>query len=391
VLPLRYSIGNLFARRTRTALTVGVIALVVLAITLFTGLVSSLQRTLVSTGNERTLVVLRKGSTNDGSSSVPLEAYQTVRFFEGVARDSEGQPLVSPELVIQPFFNTKDGGRENVLVRGVEPVALRVHEHVKLVEGRMFTPSTNEAVVGRSVTSRYTGAELGREIEFGRGTWKVVGIFEANGSSTESEVWVDVRQLADDAKRPVPYSGLRVRVADGADRDALARRIGDDPRWALDATPETEYYAKQAESANFFYIIVIGLAVLAGVGATFGATNTLYASVQARRAEIGTLRAIGFSRGAILSSFLIESIALALLGFVLGAISAIVLGQVVSAALGGIAFGAATFTTNIVELRVVPSDLVAAASLALAIGLVGGFFPALRAAQLRPIEALRKA
>jgi putative ABC transport system permease protein len=390
-LPLRYSLGNLAARRTRTLLTMGGIALVVIATTLFAGLVSSLQRTLVSSGQPRNLIVLRKGATNDGSSALPLEAYQTLRFLPGVARGADGEPLASPELVVQPFFRTRGGGRENVLVRGVEPVALRVHDEVKIVEGRMFTPSSGEVIVGSGVAGRYEGAELGSELEFGRGRWRVVGRFEAGGSSYESEVWVDVRELANDAKRPLPYSGLRVRVADGTDLDALARRIGDDPRWALEAMREVEYYAKQAESANVFYVIVVGLAVLAGIGASFGATNTLYAAVESRRAEIGTLRALGFGRAAILGSFLVESLTLALGGFAVGALVAAVLGRVISAMLGGIGFGAATFTTSVVTLRVGPSDLAAALALALAIGLVGGLAPAARAARLRPVEALRRA
>ena len=169
-----------------------------------------------------------------------LDAYQNVRFFEGIARDAAGNPLVSPELVVQPFFMRANGGRENVLVRGVEPIALAVHDEVKIVEGRMFQPSTGEVIIGRNVEGRYLGAELGRALEFGRNTWQVVGIFESGGTSLESEVWSDVRQLASDAKRTVPYSGLRVRVADGADMDALARRIGDDPRYALEATPERD-------------------------------------------------------------------------------------------------------------------------------------------------------
>lgn len=390
-LPLRYPLGNLAARPARTALTVGVIALVVVATTLFAGLVSSLKDTLVSTGHPRNLIVLRKGSTNDGSSALPLEAYQALRFFAGIARGPDGDPLASPELVVQPFFRTRDGGRENVLVRGVEPVALRVHDEVEVVEGRMFAASSGEVIVGRGVAGRYAGAAVGDTLEFGRGRWRVVGLFEAGGSSFESEVWADVRELANDARRPVAYSGLRLRLADGADRDALARRIADDSRWALEAKPETDYYAEQAESANVFYLIVIGLAVLAGVGAAFGATNTLYAAVQSRRAEIGTLRALGFPRIAILSSFLVEALAVALGGFVVGAAAAALLGWAVSSALGGIAFGAATFTTNVVQLRVGASDLVFALGLALAIGLVGGFFPASRAARLRPVEALRKA
>jgi ABC-type lipoprotein release transport system permease subunit len=390
-LPLSYSVRSLFARRLRTGLTVAVIALVVIATTLFLGLITSLRRTLVSTGDPQNLIVMRKGSTNDGSSQLALQALQDIRFFEGIERDAAGNPLLSPELVVQPFFWRTDGARENVLVRGVEPeAALQVHGDVEIVEGRVFRPSSGEALVGSGVAGRYRGARLGEELEFGRGRWKVVGLFESGGSSFESEVWVDARELANDAKRTLPYSSFRLRVADGADRDALMRRIDADPRHALEAMPEIDYYAEQAESANTLYVLVIGLAVLAGVGAVFGATNTLYAAVQARTAEIGTLRAIGFSRASILVSFLAESLVTAALGFAVGGALAWLLGAAVSSALGGIGFGAATFTTNVIQLRVGPSDLAAALGLAVVIGLVGGLAPARRAARLRPIEALRK-
>jgi putative ABC transport system permease protein len=391
-LPISYSVRSLFARRLRTALTVAVIALVVIAATLFLGLVSSLRRTLVTTGDERNLIVMRKGSPNDGSSQLALDALQDIRFFEGIERDAAGDPLVSPELVVQPFFWREDGGRENVLVRGVDPVvAPEVHRDVRMIEGRMFVPSSGEAVLGAGVAGRYVGARLGSELAFGRGRWKVVGVFASGGSSFESEVWVDARELANDAKRPFPYSSFRVRAGPGADLEALARRIGDDPRHALEAQPEPAYYTKQAESANVLYLIVLGLAVLAGVGAMFGATNTLYAAVQARTAEIGTLRALGFSRGSILLSFLAESLLTAAIGFAAGGALAWLLGVALSAALGGIGFGATTFSTNVIQLHVGPGDLAAALLLAVAVGLFGGLAPALRAARLRPVEALRKA
>jgi ABC-type lipoprotein release transport system permease subunit len=364
---------------------------VVLATTLLLSLVSSLRRTLVTTGSPQNLIVLRKGATNDGSSALPLEAYQAVRYFEGVAKGPDGEPLVSPELVVQPFFQRRDGGRENVLVRGVEPVALAVHDSVRIVEGRMFEPSRGEVVVGDGVAGRYAGAAVGEEIRFGRGTWKVVGRFESGGDSFESEVWADVRELARDAKRPMPYSGLRVRAAGGTDLDAFARRISDEPRWALEAERETAYYAEQSKSADALYLIVIGLAVLSGIGAICGATNTLYASVQARTAEIGTLRALGFSRGSILTAFLIESLLMAGAGFAVGGALAWVLAAAISNALGGVGFGAVTFTTNVIDLRVSWPDLGWTALLSTAIGLIGGWFPALRAARLRPVEALRRA
>jgi ABC-type lipoprotein release transport system permease subunit len=389
-LPLAYPLRSLAHRRLRTALTVAVIALVVIATTLFLALISSLQRTLVSTGSERNLIVLRKGSDNDGSSQIPLDAYQAVRFFEGIAKDPQGEPLVSPELVVQPFFYREDGGRENVLVRGVEAQALAVHREVEVVEGRMLQPSQGEAVVGRGVAMRYAGAHVGRELRFGRRSWKVVGLFDAGGSSFESEVWVDARDLAADAKRPIPYSGMRLTVADGVDRDALIRRINDDSRWTLEAKPETEYYAKQAESANALYLFVVLIAIFAGIGAMFGAMNTMYAAVIARIAEIGTLRALGFSRGSVLGAFLLESVALALLGLVVGVAVAWPLGLAVSNALGGIAFGAVTFSTNVITLRVGALDVAWAALFATVIGLAGGLAPAWRAAKLRPVEALRK-
>lgn len=390
-LPLGYPLRNLMHRRTRTAITVGVVALVVVATTLLLGLVSSLRRTLASTGDPRNLIVLRKGSNNDGSSQLPLEAYQALRFFEGIAQDDKGEPLVSPEIVVQPFFHRANGGRENVLVRGIEPAAYAVHREVRIAEGRAPTPGTLEALVGRGIAMRYPEAAVGQVLRFGRGSWQVVGILEAEGSSYESEVWVDARLLAADAKRSLPYSGFRVRAADGADLEALARRIDADPRWALEASPETDYYADQAESARTLFVIVIFVAVMAGFGASFGAANAMYASVQARTAEIGTLRAIGFSRTDVLVAFLMESVATSLLGFLLGGAIAVAAAAILSSVLGGIGFGASTFTTNVITLRVSPADLGFAAVFAALIGLGGGMMPAWHAAQLRPIDALRRA
>lgn len=390
MLPFSYSARNLWNRPLRTTMTIAVIALVVVASSLFLGLISSLKRTLVSTGHPLNLVVMRKGSDNDGASALSQAAYQAIRFYDGIARNAADQPLVSPELVVQPFFWTREGGRENVLVRGVEPIALEVHDQVRIIAGRMFEPSAAEAIVGKSLVGRYEGTTLGSELRFGRGSWKVVGIFAAEGSSFESEVWVDVRELANDAKRPLPYSAIRLRANSEADFWLLKDRIEADPRYALQAERETDYYAKQSESANSLYILVVAIAVLSGIGAGFGAANTMYAAVQSRVAEIGTLRALGFSRGSILLAFQLEALLLAVAGFVAGAGLSVVLAASVGHWLKGIGFGAATFTTNVVQLRVGAGDLIASFVLTLVIGLLAGLGPAARAASLRPIEALRR-
>jgi putative ABC transport system permease protein len=389
VLPLRYPLRSLWVRRARAALTVGVIALVVLALALLSGLVSSLKRSLESAGSARNLIVLRKGASSDGASALPLEVYQALRFFDGVARGADGEPLVSPELVVQPFATTRKGGRESAPVRGVEAAAFALREEVRIRAGRRLRPSSGEAIVGRSAAARYAGAELGGELALGNSRWRVVGVFEAGGSALDGEIWVDARQLANDAKRPSPYSSLRVRVADDADGTALRRRIEDDPRFTLAASVESEYYAKQAASADALYWVVGGLAALAGLGAAFGATNTLHAAVRARTREIGTLRALGFSRAAIAASFLFEAALIALAGFALGGGLASLGAAVISAAVGDVSMFAADGTA-LVALHVGARDLAAALALALAIGLGGALAPALRAARLRPIEALRK-
>lgn len=390
-LPLSYPVRNVRARLGRTALTIAVIALAVIATSVFLALITSLKHTLVSSGSPDNLIVLRKGSDNDGSSMLSLEAFQAIRFLDGIARLADGTPLASPEMVLQPFVPTRAGGRENVLVRGVEPVALAVHDDVRVVEGRMLRPSEGEIVVGRGVAGRYAGAEIGGEIFFGRRTYRVVGIFESGGSSFESEIWGDARDIARDATRPFPYSGIRLKLAPGADRQALVDRIESDPRYALQATPEVEYYAEQAKSAGTLYVLLVILAIPIGIAAGFGAANTMFAAVQSRTVEIGTLRALGFSRGTILRAFVIESFVLSMVGFAVGAVGTLVIAVVLRVALGGIAFGAQTFTTNVVTLRVSASDLGLALGFAAVIGLAGGFLPAWHAARLRPVEALRKA
>jgi ABC-type lipoprotein release transport system permease subunit len=389
-IPLKYNLRNLLTRKMTTLATAGGIALVVVVTILLLSLVAGLKRMLIASGSPSNLVVMRKGSTNDGSSNVTREAAQALRYLSGIARTPEGEPLVSPELINQPFMRPKGGGRENVLVRGVSPMGYVVHDNVHFIAGRPPRPTVGEAAVGIAASQRYEGAGLGETLQFGRRNWTVVGIFTADGSAFESEVWVDVDDLFNDANRST-YSGVRLTVAPGADREALIRRIADDPRISLEATPEIAYYSEQAESANTLYLLTSVLAIIMGTGAVFGAMNTMFAAVTHRTAEIGTLRALGFSRGAVLASFVSESVCLALIGYVGGVLLGAGTVMMINVLIHGVAFNLASFTTAVVTLHLSPLILVVALILAMVMGIFGGFLPARRAAQLRVTEALRRA
>jgi ABC-type lipoprotein release transport system permease subunit len=388
-IPLSYNVRSLLLRRWTNAFSAGGIALVVAATMLLAALVGGLQTILTSAGEPDNLVVMRKGATNDGSSQVPRDAALAVRAMPGIARGADGLPLVSAEIVNQPFMKTPDGGRENVLVRGVEPRAFDVHRSVKLVRGRMFQPKLGEIVMGADAARRYDG-KLGGTIRFGRRDWTVVGIFDSGGTAFDSEVWADVTDVQDDTRRD-GYSGLRITIAPGSDPAALVRRIQDDGRFTLQAKPETAYYSEQADTANALYVLVITLAAIMATGATFGALNTMYAAVANRTAEIGTLRALGFGRGAILVSFLTESMLLAAFGLLAGfALSALAM-WAVNTLLSGVAFSMMTFSVATVLLRPSVGGALMGLAFAAAIGVFGGLGPAWRAAHLPVTDALRRA
>ena len=389
-IPLAYNVRNLFVRRWTTAFTMGGIALVVAVTMLLAALVGGLKQMLVTTGDPDNLVVLRKGATSDGSSQVTREAAQTLRALAGVARGADGTPLVSRELVNQPFIRTRDGGRENVLVRGVEPTAFAVHRALHIVAGRVFQPNLGQVVIGAGAVARYAPGGIGSDLEFGRRRWRVVGIFDSGGTAFDSEIWADVADVQDDTRRD-GYSGVRLRLAPGADRTALVRHIESDARFTLQAKPEVAYYQEQADTANALYVLVLTLASVMATGATFGALNTMYAAVASRTAEIGILRALGFGRRAILIAFVSESLLLAGGGLLLGAALAALAVLAVNTLLSGVQFSMMTFSVATVFLRLSPGGAALGVAFAAAIGLVGGLAPAWRAAHLRVVDALHRA
>jgi putative ABC transport system permease protein len=249
----------------------------------------------------------------------------------------------------------------------------------------MFNPGLNEVIVGKGLVGRYAHTDLGATLPFGRGTWKVVGIFEAGGSSFESEIWGDVHSVQDEARRGTYFACARIKMAPGTDAAALIQRIADDPRINLAAQSEAEYYSEEATVATQLRKLVMFVAVIMGIGAVFGAMNTMYAAVSARTVEIGTLRALGFAPGAVMVSFLAESLVLTVAAGVIGVVLALPVNGF-SATFGNFA----TFSSMAFSFRVTLPILLEAIGFAALMGLLGGWLPARQAMRLTVVDALRR-
>ena len=303
-------------------MTGGGIALVVCVFVIVMALVAGLNSAISDTGDPDNVIVLRKGATTETYSAIQLDQFDAMKFLPQIRREPDGTVDASPELPVQALMERVGGGRDNIVVRGVLPIALKVHPKVKIIEGRMFNPSVNEVVVGKGLQGHYANMQIGSTLRFGRGNWKVVGIMAADGGSFESEVWGDIHNVQDDAQRGAYYADVRLKLAPGADADALIHRLADDPRINLQAETEADYYKDQAVVANQMRVLGMIVAVIMAVGAIFGAMNTMYAAVSSRTTEIGTLRALGFAPMAVMTSFLLESLVLAVAAGAIGIVLA---------------------------------------------------------------------
>ena len=384
-IPLKYNFRSLLVRRVSTAMTGGGIALVVAVFVIVMAMVAGLGSAITEAGSPDNIIVLRKGATTETYSSMNLDQFDAVKFLQGIRHDSDGNPDASPELPVQVLLESTQGGRDNIVIRGVLPVALKVHDKLHIIQGRMFQPSLREVIVGKGLQKAYRNTTLGSTLHFGRGDWKVVGVFDAEGSSFESEVWADIHDVQADSQRGAYYAITRVKLAPGADQDALIRRIADDPRISLLAEPETQYYQDQSVVANQLRMLGMVVAVIMGIGAVFAAMNTMYASVSARTAEIGTLRALGFSPGAVLGSFLVESLMLASIAGIVGIILALPINGF-STTFGNFL----TFSTLSFNFRVTPVIMIQALAFAAIMGAFGGWLPARQAMRLSVVNALRR-
>ena len=376
-IPISYNIRNLKLRKGLTIMTALGIALTVTTAVFLMALLTGLKKAFMASGDPVNVLVMRKGSTAELSGGFDANLFPTLKTLPGIATDKEGQPLASGEWVVVVVLPRKDGtGEVNVSVRGLMPAGLTLRPSAKLAEGRWFTPGQREVVVGRSIHNRFSGAKVGDNLDFAKGQWKVVGVFDSGGTAYDSEIWGDVNQIAADFDRQGGYSSAYLRATDPVAADALKHRVSDDQRLKLEGTLETEYYEKQTSSGGAIKFIGSFVAIIMAIGSSFAAMNTMYAAVAYRSREIATLRIIGFSRPSILTSFVIEALLLSLLGAIVGIVLILPFNGM-STGIGN----SLTFSETVFSLHLTWGVALAAVGFALIMGLLGGFAPAWHAAR----------
>ena len=384
-IPISYNIRNLVLRKGLTVMTALGIALTVTTAIFLMALLAGLKHAFVSSGNPLNVLVLRKGSEAELTGGFDRSLFPTLTTLPGIAKDSHGEPLASGELVVVIVLPRKDGtGEVNVTVRGMMPDGLEMRPSAKLIEGRWFQPGQREVVVSDSIRRRFSHANIGDTMEFGKGSWKVVGVFDAGGSAYESEVWGDVNQMASDFDRQGGYASAYLHATDPIAADALVHRVSDDQRLKLEGMLETDYYAKQTSSGTPIKVIGYVVGIIMAVGSIFAAMNTMYAAVAYRGREIATLRVIGFSQPAILTSFVFESLLLALLGAIVGILLMLPFNGMQTGTSNQV-----TFSEVVFALRITPQVAIYAIIFALVMGLIGGLAPAWHAARQNILSALR--
>lgn len=386
LIPIKYNIRYLVTRWTGTLMTALTFALVVGVFVIVMSLAQGLERAFVSTGDPLNVLVMRPGVQSEMQSAVQIERYQIIRNLQGIQKDEKGEPLVAPEaLVIVNKPKNPDGKPSNLQIRGIHPQVLKLRPQVQIVDGRWFNPGLREVIVSKSISERFQNMKIGDTPFLGKGPATVVGIFEAGGTAYESEMWMDYQELMQEFNRDA-YSTVVVRAIDRAAVSDLKRIVDEDPRLKLEATTEIEYYEKQTASAGPLKAFGSFLSIIMAVGACFAGMNTMYGSVANRSKEIGTLRILGFTPGAIMISFLIESIFLALIGGAAGCAIAIPMRYVST---GTTNFQ--TFSEVVFNFAVTPQLMLVGLGFAVIMGAVGGFFPAFSAARQPIILTLKRA
>lgn len=386
-IPIAYVFRNLWTRKLTTLLTAGGMALVVFVFAAVLMLDAGLRKTLVSTGSYENAVLLRPAAQTEIQSAVYREQASLLETLPEVARGADGAPLVSKETVVLIAIPKRGSDKPaNLVVRGLPAMGIRLRPQVAVTDGRMFRPGSSEIVVGRAIAEGFDGTGIGETLRFAGREWTVVGTFDGGKSGFDSEIWGDVDQMLQAFRRSA-YSSVLVRLDDAGRFEAFKARIEADQRLILEVRQEPLYYQDQSRSlSTFISYLGVTLSVIFSIGAMIGAMITMYAAVANRTGEIGTLRALGFRRSSILAAFLLESLLLSLVGGVLGLVIASFLQAFTITTMNWQSFSQLAFGFHLTA-AIVAKTL----AFSLAMGLVGGFLPSVRAARLEIVDSLRAA
>ncbi|HEX7681244.1 MAG TPA: ABC transporter permease [Thermoanaerobaculia bacterium] len=385
MIPLKYNIGNLTARRVSTLMTILGIGVVIAVMISMMALQNGVHSAVVSSGSKDNLMVMREGAAAELSSWVTKDAFRIIRAMPGIAKDNNGAPMISGELVIIFKIPKKDDPKgSNVLVRGVTPMAFTMRPYVQLIEGRMFRPGLNEVIVARRIRDRFVNTGLGDTFQFGSQKYNVVGVFDAKGTAFDSEMWCDADFLGQARKREA-YSSVIVRPVDRSAYESIEAGIKNDNRLKLDVKSEYKYYDDQTSGLAGIVILVAIVTFFMTIGAILGTMNTMFSAIASRGRELATMRALGFKRRSILLSVIIESAFVSLLGGVAGLLLALPVNAISTGTTNFETFSEVAFNFR-VDARVAITGIV----IALIAGIIGGALPALSAARMPITKALRE-
>ncbi len=386
-IPVSYNVRSLAVRWSSTIVAIVGIAGTVGVFVAVLALAHGFKATLVKSGSPRNAIILRAGSTSEMMSGMGLDQVKVIQDAPGVER-LNSEPAISPEVVVVAAFPLKSSGTDaNVQVRGVSPTVLNVRDNIRITAGRMFRPGLNELVVGRNVADAYRGLELGQDVQFGGGTWKVVGTFDAGGSAFDSEVWCENSRLSEVYKRPQNvFQSLTVRLTSAAAFTAFKDSLTSDPRLQITAERESDYYERQSQVVStLIYVLGSMVAIIMALGAILGALNTMYSAVAERSREVATMRAVGFGAGSVIFSFTIESLCIAFVGAVVGCLAVLPINGLTTGTMNWQTFSHVAFA-----FQVTPWLIFWGIVFGLFMGLIGGVPPAIRASRATIAVALRE-